>query len=199
MTHDVFPTTRKKRQIGYRLAEAVTGHTFKVVEEWVVDRFIYTLVIGYYVSLYGSLWGGLYGLAVMFPVTAALCYLYIWGYKKLKRDLFGFELLKEVKDAVASSWLMRTLQWVARRSDALVFFVLSTQKDAFMTTIYLKKDAFTPMTSRDHAIFWSSLLISNAYWALLITGVTTAALWVLQTPIMQQLWDHLHLTALARA
>lgn len=188
VSHSAFPIVTK-RPIGLRLAEALTGHSFKVAEEWLVDRFVYTLVIGYFVNLYGPVVGGLYGLAVMFPVTAVLCYLYIWCYNTLKRDLFGFELLKELKDETMSNGWIGILKIIARQSDIFAFFILSAWKDAFMTTLYLKREAFKPLTPRDHKIFWASLFVSNAWWAFLLTGVTSIAFFVIELPVVWYIRD----------
>ena len=99
--------------------------------------------------------------------SALLCWGYVWIYDHLKRDWFGFESLKEMKEEMNGGGAIRRLiQRFVRRGDWAAFLALSVVADPFMTTIYLRKGHYEGLTQRDKFIFSSSVIVSNAYWTL---------------------------------
>ena len=170
---------RHKHKIGL----IAVGHSAKKVEEHLVDWILYGIVVAYATSVWGTLWGSLAAFAVMTPITGILCLLYIRLYDWAGKDWFGLEALKEIREDQASGgWFSRLMYRIARHGNGAAFFALSLYGDAFMTTIYLRKGshAYAGLTRRDHMIFWSSLIVSNAYWTLRWTVIVTVVLWILQ-------------------
>ena len=149
-----------------RIGILAIGHGFKQAEEFFFDYLLYPGVIAWP----GAILGGL----VMTVVAALACYLYIQLYDWAKKDWLGLELLKGMRDGEEKqNRITRFFQRVIRRGDWLAFLVLSCQTDAFMTTVYMRRGAneYNGMSGRDWRIFWGSIVVSNLWWATLMTFV----------------------------
>lgn len=148
---------------------------------WVVDFGVYPFVI----SISGILWGGL----IMTAFSFVLCYFLILFYDGTKRDWLGIETLKGIEEfnpkpipknfgkyfVIIYNTIGQLSAFVMRKSDALLMVVLSIKFDPFITVIHIRHGAhqYNGLSKRDWKIFISSLIISNAYWTLVVfTGIT---------------------------
>lgn len=122
------------------------------------DLLLYPFVIWQY----GLLRGGL----IMALLSLIICLLYIWFYDWAKKDWFGIEAIKGVKEYDGSSRWGRFFARSLRCSDPAACVVLSITFDPFITMAYLRKGSYTGMSRRDWRIFLGSWLIGNGYWAL---------------------------------
>ncbi len=166
----------RKEQIG----TIALGHTVKKGEEIFFDQFVYGAVSAYAVSTFGTAYGSLVVFTIMAPLSALFCYGYLRLYDWLKKDWFGFEAVKNVQHQFSGNrWIGKFL----KLGDVSAFFALSVYADPFMVTVYLRKESnrFNGLSKRDYTIFWSSVIVSNAYWTLRWTVLVTFALWLWRT------------------
>lgn len=172
---------RHKNKIGL----IAIGHTAKQTEEYLVDWFVYGFVVFKCTSIWGPYKGSIVAFFIMMPISALLCWLYIVFYDWAKKDIFGFEALKELREEESSGWFGRLFQRISRWGDIPVFILLTTHSDPFMVTMYFRKKghAHKGLAPRDWYIFWGSVVLSNAYW----TFGWTIVLWVIEA-----LWSSLH-------
>jgi hypothetical protein len=138
------------------------GHTAKKLEELLFDWLVYGAVTAYLTSLYGVFQGSLWTFAVMAPLSALMCYLYLKFYDWSKRDWLGLEALKRLREGKG------LFARLAKLGNVPAFVVLSLQFDPFVVTVYLRKgsDKYNGYSGRDWMIFWASVLFANAYWTL---------------------------------
>jgi len=157
--------SRHKRRIGL----VVVGHAAKRVEEYLFDWLLYGAIVLWSTTTFGAFQGSLIAFAIMAPVSALLCWLYMLLYDWAKKDIFGFEMLKELRDEEShGGFIGRLLRKVLSRGDAAAFIALSIYGDPFLVTVYLRKKEHTHrgLTRRDWSIFWGAVLFSNGYWTL---------------------------------
>ena len=149
-----------------RIGTVVIGHSVKQAEEYFFSYIAYPAAIAYF----GSVVGGV----LMTTLSAFVCYLYLVFYDWAKKDWFGFEAIKEIRDGESTQGrLAKWGQAFARKGDLAAFVFWSSVSDPFMTTLYLRKGAgnYNGMSRRDWAIFWSSVLVSNVGWTLIVFAV----------------------------
>lgn len=72
-----------------------------------------------------------------------------------------------------SSW-RRLLAWLVTRGDFAAFVILSVKYDPFITTAYLRREAYSVMTRRDWSIFLASWLVANGLWIAVCLGGISA-------------------------
>jgi hypothetical protein len=157
-----------------RIGLVAIGHTFKHFEEALFDFMLYPAAIAWL----GAMKGG----AVMMVFSAIMCYLYLRFYDWSGKDWFGFELLKEVRDGEEKQGcIAHFVQRLTQRGDWIAFFALSCYTDPFMTTVYMRKgtDAYNGLSARDWKIFWSSVVVANLWWTVLMTLVVTSGRYIL--------------------
>lgn len=149
----------------WRIAELAAGSAAMILLNFAFDYLLYPLVI----YRFGILPGGV----AMTLLSCIACLLILRAYDWSKRDWLGIEAIKRLKEYEGGASLGRVTAWVLRKSDLAVFFFLSLKYDPFITTVYLRKDAFNGMGRREAEIFFSSLLFANAYWILACyTGIS---------------------------
>jgi hypothetical protein len=159
-----------------RIGTIAVGHAAKRVEEYLFDWLIYAFVVYQCTSLWGTYWGSIAAFFIMAPLSALVCWLYLLFYDWAKKDWFGFELLKELREEEAqSSWFRRLMIRIARWGDLAAFIALSIHDDPFMVTVYLRKKGHEHrgLSRRDWNIFWLAVVFSNAYWTLRWTVIVT--------------------------
>jgi len=147
-----------------RIGIMAIGHTFKNIEESIFDYVIYPAII----ALLGTVVGGI----VMTIASATECYLFLRLYDWSKKDWFGFELLKRVRDGEEkNSRVGSFFQRVTRKGNWLAFLILSCSTDPFMTTVYMRKGAesYNGLSSRDWRIFWTSVVVGNLWWTVIVS------------------------------
>lgn len=128
------------------------------------DVVLYTAVI--------AKWGALKGGAVMMALSFVLDLVTLRLYDRFKRDVFGIEELKRVRESEATTWTGKTLRWALRQNDFVVFVVLTLMTNQFVVTAWLRHGAgeFNGMQRRDWMIFLSSVVLGNLYWIAVISG-----------------------------
>ena len=62
------------------------------------------------------------------------------------------------------------MAWLVSRGDGVAFIVLSLKYDPFITTVYLRREAYSSFTPRDWAIFLCSWAVANGFWIFLCYG-----------------------------
>ena len=145
-------------------------HTAKFTESKFFDEFVYGAVNFWAITKFGIELGASITFFIMAPLSAAVCLLYLYLYDNYKKDLFGFESIKEVRDATVKLGRRKSmLRRIIQLGDIPAFFVLNLwwpNGDPFMATVYLRQqeDAFNGLTRRDWDIFSASVLVGNAYW-----------------------------------
>lgn len=166
---------RHKHKIGL----IAVGHTAKKIEEHIVDWLIYGVVVTYCTITWGGFYGSLAAFAIMTPVTAALCYLYIRLYDWAGIDWLGLEALKELREENGSGFFAKIIYRIAHHGGVLAFVALSIYGDAFMTTVYFRHGsrAYRGLTRRDWVVFLGSVVVSNAYWTLRWAVIVELALY----------------------
>jgi hypothetical protein len=157
-----------------RFGILAVGHTAKRIEEILLDWLLYGAVVITCTANWGPLWGSLAGFAIMAPVSAILSLGYIRLYDWAQTDWFGLEFLKGLRDETSRTSLLAR---VVRSGNVPAFFALSLYGDPFLTTIYLREGAgkYTNLAGRDWFLFWSSVIVSNAYWTLRWTAIAELA------------------------
>lgn len=114
--------------------------------------------------------GPLAGGAIMTLASLVFCLGLLRLYDRLGRDWLGLEFVKNLRNYEGASRWRRWLAWLLSRGDAAAFVVLSAKYDPFITTAYLRRDAFNGMTRRDWTIFLGSWLVSNLLWIAVCYG-----------------------------
>jgi len=160
-----------KSFIGSRMLELAAGFAANKLQEYLFDYLLYPFVI----FKLGLLGGG----AIMSVLSFIGCLLLLRFYDWSKRDWLGIEAIKSLKDYTGKNRFGRLMAWLLRRGDFVACVALSIKFDPFITTAYLRREAFKKMTARDWRIFLLSWFIANAWWALFcFVGVeTVAGLW----------------------
>ncbi|MEN9390125.1 MAG: hypothetical protein RLZZ283_225 [Candidatus Parcubacteria bacterium] len=183
MSRTFWAWRRKGAKMLGRVGLIAVGYGGKHIEEFVFDWLLYGAIVTYSTNLYGAVWGSLMTFAIMAPISAVMCYMYIRVYDWAEKDFFGFELAKQVRDKQHRRGFLGIVHRIAEWGDIPAFFAFSIYFDPFMTTMYLRKgsEKYNGMTRRDHYIFFSSVFVSNAYWTLQLTVLVELArfLWCL--------------------
>lgn len=145
-----------------RVGELTLGHVVNWLVTYGFDYGLYPFVIWKLGPFFG---GGIMALA-----SLVVCLLCLWFYDKSKRDWLGIEAVKDLKDPGEFKGLRKLLARVLRMGEIPAFLALSIYTDPFITTAYMRKGAFTSMTSRDWGIFLGSWVIGNGEWILVLSG-----------------------------
>lgn len=144
--------------------------------DYAFDYVLYPFVI----YKYGPWYGGV----VMFGLATAVCLAISWVYDLLEKDWLGIEAVKELvenffkeEEKIAMrSWRKKgkkMMRWLFHKNKIGQFLFLSIHFDPLITTIYMRRGyhLYNGFSLRDWKIFWSSTLVSNAWW----TGVSFVA------------------------
>jgi hypothetical protein len=168
-----------------RIGIVAIGHAAKHVEELLLDWLLYGAVVATCTARWGPLWGSLAGFSVMAPLSALVCLAYIRFYDWAKKDWFGFEALKEFRDETERARPL--IARLMRLGNIPAFLALSVYGDPFMVTVYLRTGAekYNGLLTRDWAVFWASVLVSNGYWTVR---------WMLIVELARVAWSWLRFT-----
>ena len=110
--------------------------------------------------------GYLKGLTIMIILTAMINFALLIFYFKMKIDWLGFDFFNKVKDwAINKKGILKIIGVILKKSDLILFMVLSTFRDSFETTAYFKYN-YVLSKSKTLAIFTASLIVSNLFWSL---------------------------------
>lgn len=157
----------EKQDIKDRFAWLPLGLSAK----WLSDKAFDYVLYPYVIYKTGILIGGI----VMTFLSFLACLAIMKLYDVTKKDWFGIETIKEVKNYDGKHKAGRIASWILRRGDPASLVFLSIQFDPFITTAYLRHGAFqfNGMKKRDWRIFTGSLIIGNVYWTIACyTGIT---------------------------
>jgi hypothetical protein len=141
-----------------RILELAAGLAAMKLVNFGFDYLLYPFIV----YRFGILKGGM----VMTLLSFISCLLLVWYYDKSKRDWFGIEAIKKLKEYEGGHKVGRLTAWMLKKSDPVVFIFLSLHYDPFITMAYLRHGAFNGMNKRDWRIFNGSLLFSNLYWTM---------------------------------
>lgn len=145
-----------------RCAEFATGFLTWKAFDYAFDYALYPFVIW----KLGPWAGG----AIMALASLVFCLLLLRLYDRLCRDWLGLEFVKGLRHYAGPSRGRRVLAWLVARGDGAAFLVLSVKYDPFITTAYLRREAYSGMTRRDRVIFLGSWLVSNGLWIAVCYG-----------------------------
>ncbi len=146
--------------------ELSTGLVAWKLYDYLFDYGLYPLVIW----KLGPWRGG----ALMASLSLFICLLLLWTYDRLRRDWIGIEFVKGLRHYQGRSRWLQILAWLIARGDWVAFLVLSTKFGPFITTAYLRRDAFSGMSGRDWSIFMTSWLLGNLLWTMICYGGVSA-------------------------
>ena|SRR3989344_478409 len=148
---------------GKRIGILVLGLTTNIAMVYGYDFIVYP----YLMVTYGLFLGWLYAVIG----STVLCLGCLWFYDLTKQDWLGIEAIKLIRDEPATGRVRRFFQDIADRGDMLAFFFLSLKYDPFITTVYMRRGSGNHiMTARDWKIFWSGIVVSNAWWGIIVFG-----------------------------
>jgi hypothetical protein len=130
---------------------------------------------------FGILSGGL----VMTTISFLVCYGSIRLYDWTETDWLAIETIKAaVEDAKGYRGTNFPREFIAsmlKRSDTVVFLLLSLKFDPFYTVLYMRHGAnqYSGLSKRDWKIFLSSVFVSNVYWWLpaYVLAYTGVSIW----------------------
>ena len=158
--------------VGASLAPASPGVD---VRRWSKGVFVYgVLVVVYDYVVFGFvIWalGPLLGGGILALSTACLDYLCLRFYQESSRDWLALEYLRSMREYGGRSVWRRCVGWVLRDTPkAVQVLALTPYSNAFLTTVLLRDGSatFAPLTGRDWVLFWTSFLLSQAYWTTLV-------------------------------
>lgn len=162
-------------ELRWRAGVMAVGHAAKYCETLLFDWLVYGAVAAYCVAVWGAAYGPLATFAVMAPLSALSCWLYIRLYDWSRTDWLGLETVKALRDGGQGNAVASFVGRLARLGDVPAFLALSIYGDPFMVTIYLRKgsQAFSGLAPRDWAVFWASVIFGNAYWTFQWTAIVT--------------------------
>jgi len=151
-------------------------HRFRQFGQWGVGLYLYNTFNRFYdVVLYTAViarWGAIKGGAMMMALSFVLDLVTLRLYDRFKRDVFGIEELKRLRESEATTRTGRLLRWALRQNDFVVFIVLTLMTNQFVVTAWLRRGSgqFNGMLRRDWVIFLSSVALGNLYWIAVVSG-----------------------------
>ena len=147
------------------IATITTAISLYAAVNWVIDYFLYALIIW----RFGSIRGGLLLAVIMFIIDFLTVRFYDWA----KTDWLAIEYAKESLDA---GYLARYSSLVRSRYRrlwlALCVVILSIKFNPFIVTIVMRNGtrAYNGLAKRDWIIFVTSFIIGQIYWIGVISG-----------------------------
>ena len=162
------------------------GHAIFHSTDYAFDYVLYPFVI----YKLGPFYGGVVMAVLATTINLSLFYIY----DSFKKDWLGIEIAKEMvenffkeeKEIVKKSWRKSGkifFYWLFHRNKLGQFIFLSLHFDPLITVIYMRPGhhLYNGLSKRDWKIFWSSVVISNAWW----TGIAFVAISTLKGIIMK--------------
>lgn len=141
-----------------KISTVLIGRSLKEFYNHIVDYVVYPLVLiklGYWT-----------GFIVMVVVTGLENFAMLLLYFKMKIDWLGYDYVDSIKKwAETKKGIKKWLGYSIKKSDFLIFLLLSTLRDAFETTAYFRHN-FALKRQKEISIFLGSLVLGNIYWSL---------------------------------
>lgn len=140
-----------------KISNVLVGRTLYEIFNYFFDYIIYPLTL--------LKFGYLHGLFIMIAATAVLNFVLLIFYFRMNIDWLGYEYVQKVKDwSVNKNGVLKYIGVILKKSDLILFMVLSTFRDSFETTAYFKY-CYHLSKGKTIAIFITSLIVSNLYWS----------------------------------
>jgi len=160
---------KNAREWRLRIATIATFHGLWHGFGYLYDNWLWWAAILYFGVFYGNL---------LMSIGAFLInIIMLRRYLKNGKDWLGVGILDDIREnGSKKSWSLKIVSWLLKKGgDKLAFFVLSCGTDSFITTAYLRHGDFSPIEKKDFVIFFSSILLSCAYWSIRSSLVVGAA------------------------
>ncbi len=147
--------------------EKILGYAGCTTISFIIDDIFWPAAV----IFFGSIMGGI----IMTAIALIINLILIWLYDYLKKDLFGFENLKLLRESSGKGfwiWLIKKAFKIGR----IPAFIVLSYYDPFLAVIYMRKDAHCfSMRLKDWIYFIISMLIASAgftvFWSLIIEAV----------------------------
>ena len=140
-----------------KISTVLVGRTLYEIFNYSFDYALYPLVL--------LKFGYINGLMIMIALTAILNFTLLIYYFKMNIDWLGFSYVKKVKDwSVNKKGFLKIIGIILKKSDLILFMVLSTFRESFETTAYFKY-SYILSKGKTIAIFTASLIVSNLFWS----------------------------------
>lgn len=155
---------------------SVLRRRFRQFGQWSVGLYLYNSFNRFFdLVVYGAViakWGAMRGGAIMMTLSFTVDLVSLRLYDRFKRDVFGIEELKRVRESETTTWTGKIVQWALWQNDLVVFVTLTLMSNPFVVTAWLRHGAgkFNGMRRRDWAIFLSSVTLGNLYWIAMVSG-----------------------------
>lgn len=141
-----------------KVSTIAVGRTLRGIFNYFVDYVVYPFVL--------LKFGFLKGLIIMVLITSVENLATLILYFRMKIDWLGYEYVNHLKQwADTKTGIKKIIGSALRKSDLVVFFLLSTLRDSFETTAYFQHKDNTDKI-RTGFIFTTSLIVGNLYWSL---------------------------------
>ena len=107
---------------------------------------------------------------VLFLMALILNYLLVLAYDYFKRDLFGFEEIKKLKEeahdeSIKKTWIQKRIVQFERYGSIPLFLLLSVY-DPFMAVLYKRRsNDYNGFSKRDYVILFFSTLFACVVWS----------------------------------
>jgi hypothetical protein len=107
---------------------------------------------------------------ILFFIALTLNYLLVLAYDFFKKDLFGFEEIKKIKDqahdpSIKKTWFQKRIIQFEKYGNLPLFLFLSWY-DPFMAVLYKRKSShFNGFQKRDYLILFCSTLFACIVWS----------------------------------
>lgn len=150
---------------------SVLRRRFRQFGQWSVGLYLYNSFNRVFdLVVYGAViakWGAVRGGAIMMTLSFIVDLVSLRLYDRFKRDVFGIEELKRVRESEITTWTGKILQWALRQNDLVVFVKLTLMSNPFVVTAMLRHGAgkFNGMRRRD----WTTFIPSNGDERILIS------------------------------
>lgn len=113
---------------------------------------------------------------VLFVAALILNYLLVLAYDFFKKDWFGFEEIKKIKEQtynrkIEKTKIQKVILWFEKYGNIPLFLFLSFY-DPFMAVLYKRKSStFNGFTLRDYALLFLCTLFACVVWSLIWSPV----------------------------
>lgn len=143
-----------------------------IIFQWIVVGIFDYVLYPFVVWKFGLLNGGL----AMATVSLVFCSATLAFYNSTKKDWFGIEMAKKLREYDGTRMVPRVISWMLKKSKAVLFVFLSVRFDPFTTVVYMRRgsNTFPAINSKDLKIFFASWLIGNLSWLITVYAGVSA-------------------------
>ena len=156
------------------IKKIVRGISAIAIVEFIGNGFDY-IVYPFVTYMYGDkLWASF---LVLFVAALILNYALVLAYDFFKKDWFGFEEIKKIKEQAHDTHAEKTriqniILWFEKYGSIPLFLFLSFY-DPFMAVLYKRKNnTFSGFTPRDYVLLFFCTLFACTIWSLIWSPIT---------------------------